>query len=182
VIDSILPYFKSQFANPASIHLRGREIKKDIDKAKGKIAEIIGANSAEIIITSGATESINLAIKGLALESTSKRHLITAQTEHKAVLDCCKFLESIGFEIDYLPVDSEGLINLNELKSLIKDETLLVAIMWANNETGVIQNIKEIGSLVRDSNAFFMTDATQAVGKIKIDVELFNIDILLYIL
>lgn len=176
----MLPYFSSNFANPASTHHFGSLIKKEIDNSRGQIARIIGANSNEITITSGATESINLALKGIALKSNNKRHIITVQTEHKAVLDCCKYLESVGYEVDYLGVNKDGLINLSELKSLIKEDTLLVSIMWVNNETGVIQNIKEIGEIIHNTDAFFMTDATQAVGKIEIDVEENNIDILCF--
>jgi cysteine desulfurase len=176
----MLPFFNGKFANPSSTHHFGKIINKDVENSRAQIARIIGANLNEITITSGATESINLAIKGIALKSNDKRHIITVQTEHKAVLDCCKYLESIGYEVDYLGVDQDGLIDLSELKSLIKDDTLLVSIMWVNNETGVIQNIKEIGEIVQNTDALFMTDATQAVGKIEVNVEENNIDVLCF--
>jgi cysteine desulfurase len=181
VLDAMLPYFKIGFANPSSTHHFGLRIKKEVDDAKVSIANLIGADSKEITITSGATESINLAIKGLALHpSNNKRHIVTLQTEHKAVLDCCKYLETLGFEIDYLPVGNDGLIDLENLKTAITDDTLLVCVMWVNNETGVIQDIKEISKLVNNTSAYFMTDATQAVGKMKTDVLKNEIDIMCF--
>jgi len=181
VLDAMLPYFKIGFANPSSTHHFGLKIKKEIDEAKVSIANLIGADSKEITITSGATESINLAIKGLALHpSNNKRHIVTVQTEHKAVLDCCKYLETLGFEIDYLPVGNDGLIDLENLKTVIKEDTLLVCVMWVNNETGVIQNMQEISKLVNNISAYFMTDATQAVGKMKTDVLENEIDIICF--
>ena len=180
VLKSMLPFFKDNFANSASNHHFGKKIKREVDNARELIGEIIGASSNEITLTSGATESINLAIKGLAFNSGKMRHIITVRTEHKAVLDCCKYLETIGFEVDYLEVDSEGIINISDLKFAIRVDTLLVCVMYANNETGVIQNIKEIGEVVRNSNAFLMSDATQVIGKIKINAEDNFIDILCY--
>jgi cysteine desulfurase len=176
----MLPFFRDNFANSASNHPFGKKIKKDVDQARVLIGEIIGASPNDIILTSGATESINLAIKGLAFNAGEKRHIITIQTEHKAVLDTCKYLETIGFEIDYIGVDSEGMIDLSYLESILREDTLLVCVMYANNETGVIQNIREIGAIVRNSNALFMSDATQAIGKLNIDAEEDFIDIMCY--
>ncbi len=180
VLESMLPFFRYNFGNSASNHHFGKTIKKEVENAREKIGEIIGSSPNEIILTSGATESINLALKGLAFNSGEKRHIITVQTEHKAVLDSCKYLQTIGFEIDYLGVDSLGMIDLSYLKSIIRDDTLVVSVMCANNETGVIQNIKEIGEIVRNSNALFMSDATQAIGKLKINAEENFIDIMCY--
>lgn len=181
VLDAMLPYFTSEFGNPSSSHNFGINSKKAVEAAKQKIAQLINSDSNELIMTSGATESINIALKGLALHpNNKKKHIITACTEHSAVLDTCKYLETIGFKVDYMPVDKVGLIDLNDLESLIKYDTLLVCIMWVNNETGVIQPIYEISKLVQSTDALFMTDATQAVGKIETDVVQNNIDIMCF--
>lgn len=181
ILNTVLPFLKNQYGNPASTHHLGLEIKKYVTKAKEQIAKLINADSKEITITSGATESINLALKGLALHANNtKKHIITAQTEHKAVLDTCKYLETIGFDIEYLPVTNDGLIDLELLKSSIKKNTLLICIMWVNNETGVIQPIKEICEIAHNHNTLFMTDATQAVGKIKTDVIEEEIDLMCF--
>ncbi|MFH7018626.1 cysteine desulfurase family protein [Flavobacterium sp. FlaQc-47] len=181
VLDAMLPYFTTEFGNASSSHNFGINSKKAIESAKQKIAQLIKSDSNELIMTSGATESINIALKGLALHPTNKKkHIITVSTEHNAVLDTCKYLETIGFEVDYLPVNKDGLIDLKDLEAHIKDDTLLVCTMWVNNETGVIQPIFEISELVKRSNALFMTDATQAVGKIEIDVVHNNIDIMCF--
>lgn len=181
VLDAMLPYLTSEFGNPSSSHNFGINSRKAVEAAKQKIAQLINSDSNELIMTSGATESINIALKGLALHpNNKKKHIITACTEHSAVLDTCKYLETIGFEVDYMPVDKDGLIDLNDLEGLIKYDTLLVCIMWVNNETGVIQPISEISKLVRSTDAFFMTDATQAVGKITTDVFKNTIDIMCF--
>lgn len=181
VLDAMIPYFTSDFGNPSSSHNFGINSKKAVEVAKQKIAKLINADSNELIMTSGATESINIALKGLALHpNNKKRHIITVCTEHSAVLDTCKYLETIGFEVDYLPVNKDGLINLKDLEDLINYDTLLVCIMWVNNETGVIQPISEIGKLVQNRGVFFMTDATQAVGKIETDVMQNCIDIMCF--
>lgn len=179
VLESMLPYLTSNFANPASSHFLGRKIKQDVELARTQVANLIGATGKEIIFTSGATESINLAIKGVFENSTStKNHLITVSTEHKAVLDTCLYLESKGVDVTYLPVDSAGLVDFEQLEAAIKKETKLISVMYANNETGVIQPIKVIGQLAKKYNVLFFSDATQAVGKLDLDVEELGVDML----
>lgn len=179
VLEVMMPYFTNQFGNASSSHLFGLSIKKDVEDSRRQVANLIGANSSEIIFTSGATEAINLAIKGLAQAYSSKgNHIITVATEHKAILDTCGYLESIGFEITYLPVEEDGLLDLNLLKDSIRTDTILVSVMHVNNETGVIQPIKEIAQLVHEKGAIFMSDCTQSAGKIKVDVQDLGIDAL----
>ena len=181
VLDAMLPYFIDDFGNPSSTHNFGKKSSKAVDIAKKNIATLINSNPDELIFTSGATESINIALKGLALHpSNEKKHIITVKTEHKAVLDTCKYLETVGFDIDYLPVNKDGLIDLKQLKNTIRKDTLLVCIMWVNNETGVIQSINEISDLVHNAGSLFMTDATQAIGKIPTDILKNNIDIMCF--
>lgn len=181
VLDAMLPYFINDFGNPSSTHNFGKNSSKAVDAAKKNIATLINSTSQELTFTSGATESINIALKGLALHpSNEKKHIITVKTEHKAVLDTCKYLETVGFEIDYLPVNKDGLIDLKQLEKTIRKETLLVCVMWVNNETGVIQPINEISELVHNAGSIFMTDATQAVGKIPTDILENNIDIMCF--
>lgn len=180
VLEAMLPYFTEKFGNAASRnHAFGWEAEEAVDYAREQVAKLLNANEKEIIFTSGATESINLAIKGVA-EMYEKKgdHIITVVTEHKAVLDSCKHLERQGKKVTYLPVNKEGLIDLNQLEEAITDKTILVSIMYANNEIGTIQNIREISKIVRSKGALFMTDATQAVGKIPVDVEADGIDLL----
>ena len=181
VLEVMLPYFTELFGNAASNHRFGIGINQKIKEARAKVAELIGANSNEIIFTSGATEAINLALKGIVernLEIGS--HIITVQTEHPAVLDTCKYLENSGVDVTYLPVDKNGIVNLDELRLAIKKETILVSVMLANNETGVIQPIHEIASIAHEAGVLFMTDATQAVGKIPINVRELNIDLITF--
>ena len=181
VLDAMLPYFIDDFGNPSSTHNFGKNSSKAVDIAKKNIATLINSTPQELTFTSGATESINLALKGLALHpSNQKKHIITVKTEHKAVLDTCKYLETVGFEIDYLSVNKDGLIDLKQLKNTIRKQTLLVCVMWVNNETGVIQTINEISELVHKAGSLFMTDATQAIGKIPTDVLENNIDIMCF--
>ena len=172
VFDTMLPFFRNLFANANSTHSAGMFTNNKINDARQQVADLINSNPKDVIFTSGATESVNIALKGLALHpNNSKKHIVTVQTEHKAVLDTCKHLESLGFEIDYLPVNRDGLINLDDLKQIVrKDYTLVVCIMWVNNETGVIQPIKSICTIAHEANALFITDATQAVGKIETDI------------
>jgi len=180
VLEAILPYFTEKFGNAASRnHAFGWEAEEAVDYAREQIAKLINANEKEIVLTSGATESINLAIKGVA-EMYEKKgdHIVTVVTEHKAVLDTCKHLERLGKRVTYLPVNKEGLIDLNQLADAITDKTILVSVMYANNEIGTIQNIREISKIARSKGALFMTDATQAAGKIPIDVEADGIDLL----
>ena len=181
VLDAMFPYFINDFGNSSSIHDFGKISNKAVESAKKNIATLINSTSQELTFTSGATESINIALKGLALHpNNTKRHIVTVKTEHKAVLDTCKYLETVGFKIDYLPVNNDGLINLKELKNRIQEDTLLVCVMWVNNETGVIQPINEISDLVHKAGSLFMTDATQAVGKIPTDVLENNIDLMCF--
>ena len=181
VLDAMLPYFINDFGNPSSTHNFGKNSSKAVDAAKKNIATLINSTSQELTFTSGATESINIALKGLALHpSNEKKHIITLKTEHKAVLDTCKYLETVGFEIDYLPVNNDGLIDLLQLGNTIRKDTLFVCIMWVNNETGVMQPINAISELVHNAGSLFMTDATQAVGKIPTDVLENNIDIMCF--
>ncbi len=180
VLDAMMPYFTVKFGNSASRnHSFGWEAEQAVEVARGQIAKLIGASSKEIIFTSGATESNNLAIKGIAeMYKERGNHIITQVTEHKAVLDTCKRLEKYGYRVTYLPVKADGLIDLDDLKRAMDDKTILVTIMSANNEIGVIQPIAEIGKLCHERGILFHTDAVQAVGKIPMDVQKMNIDVL----
>ncbi len=179
VFEAMLPFLKENFANPGSAHLFGAGANSAVNTARIQVADLIGAGENEIIFTSGSTESINIALKGVAETYSSKgRHIITVSTEHKAVLDTCKFLETKGSEITYLNVQKDGLIDLNELKESLRTDTVLVCVMYVNNETGVVQPIREIASLAHEAGALFMTDATQAAAKLEIDVTAMGIDLL----
>jgi cysteine desulfurase len=180
VVEEMLPYFSERFGNASSrSHGFGWAADKAVETARERVAKLIRAKAEEIVFTSGATESDNLAIKGVAEANRARgSHIITALTEHKAVLDSCKRLEHCGFRVTYLPVKNNGLIDLDELKPAMSDQTILVTIMAANNETGVLQPIAEIGKLCRERNVVFHTDAAQAAGKIPIDVGAQNIDLL----
>jgi cysteine desulfurase len=181
VLEAMLPFLKDNFANSSSTHHFGQNINEKVKQAREQIADFIYAEPNELIFTSGATEAINIAIKGVA-ESYFNigKHIITVSTEHKAVLDTCKDLERKGFEVTYLSVLRNGLIDLAELQKAIRTDTILVSVMYVNNETGVIQPIKEIAKIAHEKGALFMTDATQAVGKIKIDVNDLGIDLLCF--
>lgn len=181
VLDAMLPFLKDNFANPSSTHHFGQSINEKVKQAREQIADFINAGPNELIFTSGATEAINIAIKGVAESYSNKgKHIITVSTEHKAILDTCKDLERRGFEVTYLSVLQNGLIDLAELQKAIRPDTILVSVMYVNNETGVIQPIKEIAKLAHEKGALFMTDATQAVGKIEIDVNDLGIDLLCF--
>ena len=181
VIDAMLPFYTDSFANPSSIHNFGHRIDKEVKNTRKQVADFINAEYSEIIFTSGATEAINLAIKGLAEYYSRKgKHIITVSTEHKAVLNTCKDLERKGFEITYLPVQKNGLIDINVLEKAIRPDTILVSIMYVNNETGVIQPIKKIASIVHKYDCLFMSDATQAVGKIEVNVDDLGVDLLCF--
>src|SRR5216110_1172190 len=179
VVEAMLPYFSEHFGNAASRnHPFGWEAEEAVEKARKQVADLIGANAKEIVFTSGATESDNLAIKGVAEMYREKgNHIITAVTEHKAVLDTCKRLEKYGYRVTYLPVQKDGLVDLDDLKRAIDDKTILVTIMAANNEIGVLQPIAEIGKLCHEKGVIFHTDATQAVVKVPIDVIKQNLDL-----
>jgi cysteine desulfurase len=179
VLEEMLPYFMEKFGNAASRnHSFGWAAEEGVETARERIAKLVGATTKEIVFTSGATESDNLAIKGVAEMYREKgNHIITAVTEHKAVLDTCKRLEKYGYRVTYLPVQKDGLIDLEGLQRAMDDKTILVTIMAANNEIGVLQPIAEIGKLCRERGIIFHTDATQAVGKVPVDVNKQNIDL-----
>lgn len=180
VLQSMLPYFTVKFGNAASsTHIYGLQSKDAVENARATIAKTINCDTQEVIFTSGATEALNLAIKGVFnTYHTKGNHIVTVATEHKAVLDTCKFLEKKGAEITYLPVDNKGLVNLETLENAITDKTILVCVMYANNETGVLQNIQEISKITHQKNTIFCCDATQAIGKIPVDVQKDGIDLL----
>lgn len=180
VLEAMLPYFTSKFGNAASRnHPFGWVAEEAVDYAREQVAKLIGASEKEIIFTSGATESDNLAIKGVfEMYKEKGNHIITAVTEHKAVLDACKHVEKMGGKVTYLPVKEDGLVDLELLEKSFTPETILVSIMYGNNEIGVIQPIKEIAALTHKHGALFMTDAVQAVGKIPVDVNADGIDLL----
>lgn len=180
VVEAMIPYFTNNFGNAASRnHPFGWQAEEAVDYAREQVAKLIGADPKEIIFTSGATESDNLAIKGVFDMYVSKgNHVITCVTEHKAVLDTCKHIEKEGGEVTYLPVSNEGLIDLKELEAAIKPTTVLIAIMYANNETGTIQPVREISAIARKHGVLFFSDATQAVGKVPVDVNKDGIDLL----
>jgi cysteine desulfurase len=180
VVEAMLPYFTERFGNPHSRnHDYGWDAEEAVETGRAQIAHIIGANEKEIIFTSGATESNNLAIKGVArFNKDRKNHIITCVTEHKCVLDSCRHLELDGFDVTYLPVQVNGLVDLDQLRDAITDKTVLVSIMAVNNEIGVVQPLKAIGEICRERKVYFHTDAAQAVGKIPLDVEEMKIDLL----
>ncbi len=177
VLKEMLPYFKEQYGNPSSIHRYGRLASKAIETARKRIAELINANQNEILLTSGGTESNNTALFGVRRQNKSGQ-IITSSIEHDAILEPCKQLEKEGFDVVYLPVDIYGTVDIEKLKSSITKETALVSIMFANNEVGTIQPIKEIAQICKQHNVLFHTDAVQAVGKIPIDVKEIGIDML----
>jgi cysteine desulfurase len=180
VVEAMLPYFGEKFGNAASRnHAFGWAAEEAVENARAQLARIIGASPKEIIFTSGATESNNLAIKGVAEKYREKgNHIITQVTEHKAVLDTCKRLEKYGYEVTYLPVSKDGRIDPDDLRRAITPKTILISIMYANNEIGVIQPVEEIGKIAKEKGVFFHNDAVQAVGKIPVDVNKENIDLL----
>jgi cysteine desulfurase len=179
VLEAMLPYFTQTFGNAASRnHPFGWEAEEAVEKARKQVADLIGANAKEIIFTSGATESNNLAIKGVAEMYREKgNHLITCVTEHKAVIDTCKKLEKQGYRVTYLPVQKDGRISLDDLKGAISDKTILITIMTANNEIGVIQPIAEIAAIAKEKGILFHTDAVQAVGKVPFSVNDLKVDL-----
>jgi cysteine desulfurase len=180
VLEAMMPYFTHQFGNPHSrSHSYGWEAEEGVEKARAQVAKLIGADEKEVIFTSGATESNNLAIRGVAeFYKDRKNHIVTTVTEHKCVLDTCRHLQEQGFEVTYLPVQKNGLIDLDALRAAITDKTVVVSVMAVNNEIGVIQPLAEIGKICREKKVFFHTDAAQAAGKIPLDVEAMNIDLM----
>lgn len=180
VLEAMMPYFTHKFGNSGSrSHAYGWEAEEGTEKARAQVAKLIGADEKEVIFTSGATESNNLAIRGVAeFYKDRKNHIITTVTEHKCVLDTCRHLEQQGFEVTYLPVRQDGLLDLDVLRAAITDKTVLVSVMAVNNEIGVIQPLAEIGRICREKKVFFHTDAAQAAGKIPLDVEALNVDLM----
>ncbi|CAH6719971.1 cysteine desulfurase, mitochondrial [[Candida] jaroonii] len=180
VLDKMMQFYTGLYGNPhSSTHAYGWETDKEVEKAREYVANVIKADPKEIIFTSGATESNNMVIKGITnFYKNTKKHVITTQTEHKCVLDSCRYIQENGWDVTYLPVNSEGLINIEDLKNAIRKDTILVSVMAVNNEIGVIQPLKEIGDICRKNKIFFHTDAAQAYGKIPIDVNEMNIDLL----
>ena len=182
VLEAMLPYFGAKFGNSASRnHAFGWAAEEAVDYAREQVAQLIGASEKEIIFTSGATESDNLAIKGVfEMYKEKGNHIITCVTEHKAILDACKHVEKLGGEVTYLPVKADGLIDLQELENAVTEKTILISIMYGNNEIGVIQSVKEIAAIAHKHGALFMTDATQAVGKIPVEVIADGIDLMAF--
>ena len=182
VLETMLPYFNAKFGNAASRnHSFGWVAEEAVDYAREQVAQLIGATEKEIIFTSGATESDNLAIKGVfEMYKDKGNHIITCVTEHKAILDACKHVEKLGAEVTYLPVKADGLIDLNQLEAAITEKTILISIMYGNNEIGIIQPVREIAAIAHKHGALFMSDATQAVGKIPVDVNADGIDLMAF--
>lgn len=179
VAQAVVEFMTDKFGNPSSIHSFGREVRKEVDAARRSVAELINANANEIFFTSGGTESDNWAIKGVAYANRKKgNHIITTAIEHHAVLHTCEYLEKEGFEVTYLPVDEYARVSVEDVKNAITDKTILISVMFANNEVGTIQPIKEIGALAKEKGIYFHTDAVQAVGSCPIDVKDLNIDLL----
>jgi len=179
VFEAMLPYMKEEFGNPSSIHSFGRKGKAALDDSREQVAELIGALPKEVVFTSGGSESNNFAIKGVAFSLREKgSHLITTKVEHASVIESFEFLKTLGFKVTYLGVDEYGLIDLEELKRSINDETILVSVMFANNETGVVMPIEEIAEIVKEKGIILHTDAVQAAGKIEIDLRKIPVDLL----
>lgn len=177
VLKSMLPYFSIEYGNPSSMYGIARNARRAVEDAREKIAHVINSKKNEIYFTSGGSESDNLAIKGIAYANRTKgNHIITSKIEHHAVLETCEILEKEGFEVTYLNVDENGIVNMEELKNAIKESTILISIMFANNEIGTLQPINEIGKIARQKNIYFHTDCVQAMGNCLIDVKKMNID------
>lgn len=182
VLETMLPYFKAKFGNASSMHPFGWVAQEAVDRAREQVATLINATAQEIVFTSGATESDNLAIKGVyeVYAAQSGGHVISCSTEHRAVLDTCRHLEQLGARVSYIGVDAAGLIDLEALEAAISPETVLIAVMYANNETGVLQPVREISAIARRHGILFFTDATQAVGKVPVDVQKDGIDLMAF--
>lgn len=179
VKEAMLPYLSEKFGNPSSLHSFGREAKEALMDARKRVAKVINSNPEAIVFTSGGSEADNLALKGIAEKNKDKgKHIITSKIEHKAVLETCKYLEKQGFEITYLPVDENGFVSPAKVESEIRDDTILVSLMMANNEIGTIEPIQEIGKLLKNEDIYFHTDAVQCLGKTPVDVRELNVDLL----
>ena len=179
VLAAMLPYFGEKFGNASSLHQSGREAKEALEDSREKVAALLGARAEEIIFTSGGTESDNLALKGIALKNRKLgKHIITTQIEHPAILETCRALEKDGFEVTYLPVTGEGLVELSTLEASIRPDTILISVMHANNEVGTIQPLEEIGRLAAERDIYLHSDAVQSVGKIPVNVDDLGVDLL----
>jgi len=179
VIESMLPFYREQFGNPSSVHWAGRAVAGAVEKAREQVARLINCSPAEVVFISCGSEGDNMAIKGTADALREKgNHIITTAVEHPAVLETCQFMERQGYRVTYLPVDRDGMLDLGELEAAITDQTILISVMWANNETGTIFPIEEIGTIARKYKVRFHTDAVQAVGKVPVDVQKANVDLL----
>ena len=179
VLEAMLPFYRDQFGNPSSVHWAGRAVSGAVEKAREQVASLINCAPAEVVFVSCGSEADNMSIKGSAEALKEKgNHIITTAVEHPAVLETCKYMEKIGYEVTYLPVDQDGLLDLAELEAAITDKTILISVMWANNETGNLYPIEEIGAIARKHKVRFHTDAVQAVGKIPVDVQKANVDLL----
>lgn len=181
VLEAMIPYFKGKYANPSSIHNDGRAVRDEMESARGDIAALIGADPSEIIFTASGSESDNLAIKGIVKGLRGRgSHIITSKIEHKAVLETCSFLEGEGFDVTYLPVDKYGTIDVEEFKNSIRDDTILVSVMLANNEIGSVQPLTEMAQVCRDRGILVHTDAVQAIGKMNVDVNELGVHLLTF--
>ena len=179
VADAMRPYLDEHFGNPSSSHIYGKQTKEAVEKARKQVANLLNCDSSEIVFTSGGTESNNYALRGIAFANKNKgNHIITSSVEHPAIIEVCKYLETQGFEITYLPVDEFGLVRIEDVEKAIRPSTILITIMHANNEVGSIQPIAEIGALAKKNGVFMHTDAAQSLGKIKADVQEMNVDLL----
>jgi cysteine desulfurase len=179
VVEAMLPFLRERFGNPSTLYSYGQEAKKAIDGAREKVAQVMNANSSEIVFTSGGTESDNFAISGVAWANQKRgNHIITSSIEHHAVLNICKFLERRGFEVTYLPVDNHGLVSPDDVKKAVRKDTILISIMHANNEIGTIEPVEEIGKIAKEEGIYFHTDSVQTFGHIPIDVNMLNVDLL----
>ena len=179
VAEAMTPYFLEKYGNPSSIHSFGREAKIALENARKSVAKLLNADPTEIVFTSGGTESDNLAIKGVAMyKGKMKGHIVTTIVEHHAVLESCEYLKRFGFDVTVVPVSSEGLVDVGDIERAIRNDTVLISVMMANNEIGTIQPVREIGKLAQSKSIPFHTDAVQAIGKMPIDVEADNIDML----
>ena len=179
VLEAMLPYFREKFGNASSLHSFGLEAKEALESSREKVAKLLGANTEEVIFTSGGTESDNLALKGIAYRNREKgKHIITTTIEHPAILEVCRKLETVGFEVTYLPVTNEGFVDPATLESSIRKDTMLISVMHANNEIGTIQPLKEIGKIAAERDIYLHTDAVQSAGKIPIDVSDLGLDLL----
>ena len=182
VLEAMLPFFDREYGNASSLHTPGQKAASALKEAREKVAQVINADPAEIIFTSGGTESNNTALKGAAFavlrKKSERKHIITSQIEHDCVLNACKWLEKIGFEVTYFPVDNHGLVNLEQLEEAVRKDTLLISIMHANNEIGTVQDIEKIGALAHAHDVYFHTDAVQSITKLPIDVKAMNVDML----